>query len=322
MATGATTNHLSPDTRNLTCRGTKYVDKLRKGRREYSGVALVALLVGMLWHLPSKGVDQWLLDLERPRPWLVVVGLFLLVWWPFSRFLAHGARWSETKLTLSEAALTVSYPACRPALELTIPWLAIAELQTESSDLQGDVVVIRIGDPTIAQQLRTAVRSRFGSGLWLGTPWYEGLRILSDTPPATDVSNLLMVWRNRHSRPSAPAKSPPAAPAIPPTIPAPKVDVTTEVDVSSATYAELLSLPGIGPAEAALVLKCRVETGGPYSLQELASLLQMKPHSTERLRGKVTFSMPDPGALSKPDRKSEPTSQSEVKRPSGGREID
>lgn len=321
MTSDATTNHLSPDTRNLTCIGTKYVHKLRKGRREYTGAALVGSLGGLLWNLPSKGLDHWLLDQEA-RLWLAAVTLVLLVWWGFSRLLAHGARWSKTKLTLSKAELTICYSACRPTLELKIPWSAIAGLETESSDLQGDMVVIRIGDPTIAEQLWTAVRSRFGSGLWMGTPWYEGLRVLSDSPPAADVSNLLMVWRNRHSRSPAPAKSPGAAPAIPPTKLAPHVDAQTEVNLSSASYAELLRLPGIGAAEAALIMKYRVETGGPYSIQELVNLLQMKPHSAERLRGKVTFSKPDPGASPKPNRKSEPTSQSEVKRPSQGRVID
>ena len=322
MTTDATTGHLAPGTQNLTCSGTKNVELIRKSRKQFIGFPLVGSLLGLLIWLPIRGLDQWLLTLGRPRPWLYMAAMLLLIWWPFSRWLSHSIRWSEVKLRLSEGALHVCYPACQPALELAIPWSAISSLETETCKMHGETVWVRIGDSTVAQQVQTAVKSRFGSGLWLSTPWYQGLRILSDTPPATDVSNLLMVWRNRNSRPPAPTRSPPAAPSIPPTKPAPTADVPTEVDVSSSTYAELLSLPGIGPAEAALVLKCRVETGGPYSLEELATLLQLKPHSTERLRGKVAFSKPAPDVPSKPGRKPETTSTLEVKPPSGGREID
>jgi len=106
--------------------------------------------------------------------------------------------------------------------------------------------------------------------------------------------------------------------------PAPQSEVPL-VDVSVASYMELLTLPGIGPAEAALILKCRVDTGAPYSLEELATLLQLKPHVVERLRGKVTFSKRKPGVPPKAEPRPEPSQLPNSERPgrrSGGREID
>lgn len=97
------------------------------------------------------------------------------------------------------------------------------------------------------------------------------------------------------------------------------------IDVNVASYKELLTLPGIGPAEAALILKCRVDTGAPYSLEELAALLQLKPHIVERLRGKVTFSKRNPGLPPKAEKRPEPPQSPKDERPGprgGGREID
>ena len=98
-----------------------------------------------------------------------------------------------------------------------------------------------------------------------------------------------------------------------------------KVDISSANQKALLTLPGIGPAEAALVLQARQETGGPYSLEELTALLQLKPHIVERLRGKATFSKRNPGVPPKAEAKPE-TPQSPKGAPpgprGGGREID
>ena len=100
---------------------------------------------------------------------------------------------------------------------------------------------------------------------------------------------------------------------------------STLIDIRTASYKELLTLPGIGPAEAALVLKRRVEAVGPYSLEELATLLQLKPHIVERLRGKVTFSKRQPGVSARPEPKAAPSHPLEIDLPrprNDGRIID
>ena len=100
---------------------------------------------------------------------------------------------------------------------------------------------------------------------------------------------------------------------------------TDRIDISSANRKALLTLPGIGPAEAALVLQAREEAGGPYSLEELAALLQLKPHIVERLRGKVTFSKRNPGVSPKAEPRPKPPGSLRGECPgprSRGREID
>ena len=76
-----------------------------------------------------------------------------------------------------------------------------------------------------------------------------------------------------------------------------------QVDIGAATYGELLSLPGIGPAEAKLILQHRGH-GGIDSLDRLAVLLEMKPHMVERLRGRVLFAQRPSMEQSAPYRRS------------------
>lgn len=64
----------------------------------------------------------------------------------------------------------------------------------------------------------------------------------------------------------------------------------TQVDINTARREELLTLPGIGAAEAGLILK-RTQSGQGFgSLEELEDSLRLKPHKTSQLRGRVRFS--------------------------------
>ncbi|MDR0578430.1 MAG: helix-hairpin-helix domain-containing protein [Candidatus Accumulibacter sp.] len=62
------------------------------------------------------------------------------------------------------------------------------------------------------------------------------------------------------------------------------------IDVNVADYDELLTLPGIGAAEAKMILAERATGRNFSSLSELSEFLNLKPHKTEQLKGRVTFS--------------------------------
>jgi hypothetical protein len=62
------------------------------------------------------------------------------------------------------------------------------------------------------------------------------------------------------------------------------------IDINTASREELLILPGIGVAEADLILK-RTQSGQKFGrLNELVNYLHLKPHKLIQLRGKVRFS--------------------------------
>ena len=66
------------------------------------------------------------------------------------------------------------------------------------------------------------------------------------------------------------------------------------LDIASASYEELLTLPGIGAAEARILLKKR-ESGMTFgSIDEISELLNLKPHIAERLKERVKFSKSNP----------------------------
>jgi DNA uptake protein ComE-like DNA-binding protein len=97
---------------------------------------------------------------------------------------------------------------------------------------------------------------------------------------------------------------------------------TKVYDVNTASYNDLLSLPGIGAAEAKLLLNYRGAGRFPYSITELVELLNLKPHIGNRLEGLVFFSKLKavPEAAS-----SLPVSEPSISQPKpilGGRTID
>lgn len=65
------------------------------------------------------------------------------------------------------------------------------------------------------------------------------------------------------------------------------------VDISIASFDTLLGLPGIGAAEAKLILDRRASGAHFSSLDELVDFLNLKPHKAEQLRSQVVFSKPD-----------------------------
>jgi hypothetical protein len=92
---------------------------------------------------------------------------------------------------------------------------------------------------------------------------------------------------------SPPAPSPPprsvqpeqSVGAKPPTVPA--AAAAPVIDLNHAAEQEIAGLPGIGPILAKRVIQLRQAEGGFSSVDELAQLLNLKPHVLEQLRPRV-----------------------------------
>jgi hypothetical protein len=96
-------------------------------------------------------------------------------------------------------------------------------------------------------------------------------------------------WQARNSQ-TSPENSIPAPKTMPrSTSPSPPTKQVV-IDVNTATHNQLITLPGIGAAEAVLILKRTQSGNGFASLEELADYLQLKPHKISPLHGKVRFS--------------------------------
>jgi DNA uptake protein ComE-like DNA-binding protein len=91
------------------------------------------------------------------------------------------------------------------------------------------------------------------------------------------------------------------------------------VDVNMDSFEKLLKLPGIGAADARLLLKHRESGAFLGSVDEMADLLNLKPHIAKRLEGRVTFSRPKAGLRPAPP--SAPVAEPPNRQP-GGRTID
>lgn len=66
-------------------------------------------------------------------------------------------------------------------------------------------------------------------------------------------------------------------------------DEIERVDVNRATFDQLIVLPGIGAAQANLIIQHREVNGGYHSPEQIGQLLGLKPHMVERLRKHIVF---------------------------------
>lgn len=66
-----------------------------------------------------------------------------------------------------------------------------------------------------------------------------------------------------------------------------------EIDINRASFDDLLSLPGVGAAEAKMII-ARRESIAFQSLDDLSNFIGLKPHQADQLRGRVIFTGPDP----------------------------
>lgn len=100
------------------------------------------------------------------------------------------------------------------------------------------------------------------------------------------------------------------------------------VDVNRASYDDLLILPGIGAAEAKMIL-ARRESIPFQSLDSLTDFLELKPHKADQLKNCVIFSAPDrlrpespPVIIQAPNHDLPPPPVAKPVISSGGRMID
>lgn len=76
--------------------------------------------------------------------------------------------------------------------------------------------------------------------------------------------------------------------------------VGAAVDINRCTQDELMSLPGIGVAQAKKALEYRAQNGGFRSLDEFVDVLQIKPHFAVQIFDRATVSQPAPKSTPQP----------------------
>ncbi|HEY8533593.1 MAG TPA: helix-hairpin-helix domain-containing protein [Micromonospora sp.] len=92
-------------------------------------------------------------------------------------------------------------------------------------------------------------------------------------------------------RPAAPLNPPVPPPVAAPVVPSPR-SAAQPVDVNTATYAQLVALPGITPERARQVLGERERRHGFASVSEFAAVAGLAPHEFARLRHLLVCSPP------------------------------
>jgi len=104
------------------------------------------------------------------------------------------------------------------------------------------------------------------------------------------------------------------------------------IDVNHASYDDLLSLPGIGAAEAKMIMERRASH--PFSsVNDLADFLDLKPHKADQIKNCVIFSAPDrqpaiktpespPAIIQAPDHDAPPPAVAKPVTSNRGRMID
>jgi uncharacterized iron-regulated membrane protein len=104
------------------------------------------------------------------------------------------------------------------------------------------------------------------------------------------------------------------------------------VNVNLANFDQIISLPGIGAAEAKMIMERRASH--PFrSVNDLVHFLDLKPHKADRLENRVIFSAPDrqpdvktsespPVIIQVPDHNAPPPAVAKPVPSTGGRMID
>ena len=227
-----------------------------------------------------------------------------------SDLIAQMTGWQEARLERSREALLVSYPRRDGSAEIVIPWADAKDVSVAASEAFGDCVVIAIRNVPLSTRIETALNVSFVSRVLYGAPWTLGdsggsLSIYSIAPPAEDVRSLILEWgEESRGSPTAVETTPKELESnrAPAEVPVdrqnevenvPTSDPSEQIDICTATSEDLLSLPGVGPAEAELIVHHRSLPGGIESLEHLAELLKLKPHVVERLRGRLRFALSD-----------------------------
>lgn len=108
----------------------------------------------------------------------------------------------------------------------------------------------------------------------------------------------LDLYNRRQARQVQAVPAPPAPPVTQTQVPANPVSAEKPIDINNCTMEEMMTLPGIGIAQARHAMEYRSEKGGFRSVDEFIEVLQIKPHfAVQILSRAAAFPPPRPTTL-------------------------